>query len=102
MRRSYGLSDYGLRFSEDEFQGLWRFVDRDDSGSIDYDEFLRAIRGDMNERRVGMVKLAWEVLDKTGDGRVTIEDLKGTYDPSFHPDVRLGTAEFSRLQPAVC
>ena len=86
--RSYGLSDYGLRFTEDELQGLWRYLDRDDSGSIDYDEFLRGIRGDMNERRVAMVQLAWRVLDKTGDDRVTLADLEGTYDPSFHPDVR--------------
>lgn len=86
----HGLQDYGLRFSEEEFIGLWRYLDRDGSGTIDYDEFLRGIRGDMNERRVGMVAQAWAVLDKTGDDRVTIDDLRGTYDPAFHPDVISG------------
>jgi hypothetical protein len=61
--------------------------DRDGSGFVDYNEFLRGVRGDMNDRRVGMVELAWNILDKTGDNRVTLEDLRGTYDPSFHPEV---------------
>lgn len=86
-----GLHDYGLRFTPDEFEALWRFLDRDRSGTIDYDEFLRGVRGEMNDRRVGMVELAWEVLDKTKDGKVTIDDLRGTYDPSFHPEVVKGT-----------
>ena len=87
----FGLQDYGLTFTVDEMEALWRFLDRDSSGTVDYNEFLRGVRGDMNDRRVGMVQLAWEVLDKTGDNTVTIDDLRGTYDPSFHPEVGIAS-----------
>jgi hypothetical protein len=39
----FGLRDFGLTFSEDEFEGLWRFLDRDSSGSIDYNEVSRRV-----------------------------------------------------------
>ena len=33
----------------------FRYFDSDRSGTIDYDEFLRGIKGEMNERRTEMV-----------------------------------------------
>ena len=44
----------------------------------------------MNVRRLNLVGMAFAVLDKTGDGQVTIDDLKGVYDTSKHPDVISG------------
>lgn len=32
-----------------------------------------------------------QVLDKTGDGLVTLADVEGRYDASRHPDVVAGT-----------
>ncbi len=37
------LHDCRLKFDEDETKRLFRIFDRDNSGSIDYDEFLRAV-----------------------------------------------------------
>jgi len=34
--------------------------------------------------------MAFAKLDKTGDGFVTIEDLVGVYDGSFHPKFKSG------------
>jgi hypothetical protein len=98
----FGLQDFGLTFSVDELEALWRFLDRDSSGTVDYNEFLRGVRGDMNDRRVDMVAQAWQVLDKTGDNTVTIEDLRGTYDPSFHPEVRVRMCLCVCLSACVC
>merc|ERR1719401_1621246 len=44
----------------------------------------------MNPRREKMVGMAFNVLDKTGDGLVTIEDIGEAYDCNFDPDVLLG------------
>lgn len=44
----------------------------------------------MNERRKNVVTLAFKKLDKDGNGYINIDDLKGVYDASKHPDVRLG------------
>lgn len=84
----YGLKDYGLRELTDiDFEMIWKFFDRDESGFVSFDEFLRGLRGQMSQRRVNLIGEAYDKLDRTGDGRVTVEDLSGVYDTSMHPDV---------------
>lgn len=39
----------------------------------------------MCQSRKEMVDQAFKKLDKTGDGRITIEDLKGVYNVKCHP-----------------
>ena len=45
------LSDYKLGFSKAECSAIFSYFDVDSSGSISYDEFIRAIRGPMNMAR---------------------------------------------------
>jgi Ca2+-binding EF-hand superfamily protein len=42
------MSDYMLGFSPNEVSALFNYFDVDGSGTIDYNEFLRAIQGPMN------------------------------------------------------
>ena len=44
----------------------------------------------MNDRRRNIVTLAFKRFDKDGSGSINIEDLKGVYNASNHPDVKLG------------
>ena len=39
----------------------------------------------MNKARISVVEEAFRKLDKSGDGFVTIEDLRGVYDVKIHP-----------------
>jgi len=39
-----GCRDYGLELEADVVQQMFRQFDKDNSGSIDFDEFLRALR----------------------------------------------------------
>lgn len=41
----------------------------------------------MNERRRGLVQMAFKVLDSDGSGEIDINDIKGVYNAKFHPDV---------------
>jgi Ca2+-binding EF-hand superfamily protein len=84
------VKDYRVDVPEEHLGGLFRLFDRDGSGSVDYDEFLRAIRGPMNEFRTNLALHAFAVLDKTGDGIIALEDIKGIYNAKNHPDVRMG------------
>lgn len=62
-----------------EVRLLFNYIDMNKNGEIDYDEFLRMVRGKMNEARRKWVVLAFKKLDKTGNGVVNIEDLRGIY-----------------------
>ena len=86
----WGLRENGHQLSPLDFDRLFKYFDRNLDGTVSYDEFLRALRGDLNDSRRQLISLAFRKLDKTGDGQVTIEDLIGVYDVSFHPDFRSG------------
>lgn len=84
------MKDYMLGFSDGEIKQLFQFFDVDNSGAIDYDEFLRALRGPMPPQRKKFVMQAYAKLDRDGNGYVDINDIKGVYDASRHPDVLQG------------
>ena len=82
----WGLRENGHILTATDVEKLFKYFDRNADGRVSYDEFLRAIRGDMNQRRLQLVHLAYGKLDRTGDGKVNIEDMREMYDVSFHPD----------------
>lgn len=49
------LKDYMLGFNDTEIKGLYTYFDVDRSGAVDYDEFLRTLRGPMNPARKRLV-----------------------------------------------
>ena len=86
----YAMRDYGLNLSEIEVTQIVKNFDTNKDGQLSFDEFLRAIRGSLNQRRLDMVHQAYRVLDKDGSGQVTIDDIRMAYDVSFHPDFQSG------------
>ena len=86
----YAMRDYGLTLSEIEVTQIVKHFDTNKDGQLSFDEFLRAIRGSLNPRRLDMVHQAYAVLDKDGSGQVTIDDIRIAYDVSFHPDFQSG------------
>lgn len=44
----------------------------------------------MNERRVKLVQQAFAILDKDGSGEIDINDIRGVYNGTKHPDVLSG------------
>ena len=81
----WGLRENGHELTAAEFEKVFRAFDRNNTGKIDYDEFIRAIRGDLNENRRAFVHMAFKKLDKTGEGLITIADLKDSYNVESHP-----------------
>lgn len=84
------MQDYMLGFSEGEIARLFSFFDYDRSGLVEYDEFLRTIRGPMNPARKAIVGKAFAIMDKDKNGYLDINDIRGTYTASKHPDVISG------------
>ena len=87
---SKALRDFRVDSTDEDLQRLFKYFDADGTGSIDYEEFIHRIRGEMNSSRKALVIQAYKKLDKNGDGTVNVEDLRGVYNASSHPEVRLG------------
>jgi len=62
--------------SDGDADRLFRIFDRDRSGKIDYDEFLRGVRGEMNEFRKTLAKKAFTIMDKDKSGVLNLDDIK--------------------------
>eukprot|EP01022_Parablepharisma_sp_SALTPOND_P017028 TRINITY_DN2633_c0_g1_i1.p4 TRINITY_DN2633_c0_g1~~TRINITY_DN2633_c0_g1_i1.p4 ORF type:complete len:412 (-),score=56.34 TRINITY_DN2633_c0_g1_i1:168-1403(-) len=84
---SWAMKENGHCLSPLEFERLFKYFDRNNDGVINYDEFLRGVRGELNERRRAVVHEAFRKLDRTGDGRVMLDDLVGLYNVEKHPKV---------------
>uniref|UniRef100_A0A6U4K496 EF-hand domain-containing protein n=1 Tax=Phaeomonas parva TaxID=124430 RepID=A0A6U4K496_9STRA len=82
-----GLVRYGVDLTDENFDILMDFFDKDGDGTVSLAEFMRALRGEMNERRIALIRMAYNVLDKTGDGLVTAKDVELTYDVSLKSEV---------------
>ncbi|XP_067677499.1 calcyphosin-like protein isoform X3 [Haliotis asinina] len=82
-----GIHDYGVsaEMSNEEIQAAFDKCDKDGSGTLDFDEFLIQLRPPMSKARRALIEQAFKKLDKSGDGVVTVEDLKGVYNVKKHP-----------------
>ena len=84
------MHDYGTGFSEHESKVLFAGFDLNKNGTVDYDEFLRFVRGPLNPFRQALVDKAFAIMDRDGNGYIDYNDLKGRYDASYHPEVKAG------------
>src|SRR5437016_3831242 len=84
------LDDYKVGVSEEECQQLFAIFDRNRDDTINFEEFLSAIVGDLNEIRASLVNQAFKKLDANGNGLLEIDEVKEKFEPSRHPDVKSG------------
>jgi Ca2+-binding EF-hand superfamily protein len=63
-----------------------KFYDQDNSGTIDYEEFVRGMRDELTDRRLAMTKKCFMIMDRDRSGVINKEDIAGVYDVSRHPE----------------
>mmetsp|Transcript_14200 Transcript_14200/g.21247 ORF Transcript_14200/g.21247 Transcript_14200/m.21247 type:complete len:370 (+) Transcript_14200:68-1177(+) len=84
----HGLREYGIRnVSPSEMQILFNHFDRDRSGKVSVDEFMRGLKSGMSYERKQLVRQAFNLMDASGDGVISVEDILNNYDYSTHPNV---------------
>ena len=81
-----------IQLEEDDFEALLAHLDSDNDREVDYDEFLKAVRGRMPASRRKLVVSVFGAIDANGkqDGNLDIEDIKGAFDAKMHPEVKAG------------
>jgi Ca2+-binding EF-hand superfamily protein len=79
-----------MEIASEDIGTLFLAFDINRDGTIQYDEFLRIIRGDLNEHRVKLVEKAFQKLDRDGSGVIEVSDIVGVYNAKKHPAVLEG------------
>lgn len=90
-----GLVTYGLKYTKEEVQKLFKYLDRDGNGAVTITEFIRGVRPEPSMRRVDLVLRAFKLIDTDGSGVASLQEIGELYDATQHPDVLAGksTAE---------
>ena len=72
----FGLREVGISLSKTEAECLLNFLDKDNDGFINFDEFLVGIRGKPNSRRQAIIDKAYLRFDKEGSGYIDITNVR--------------------------
>ncbi len=82
--------NYRIPLSENEIGIIFNELDVNRNGTIDYEEFLKGVIGEMNDRRRKVVLQAFRSFDKKQNGVVERDDIRDNYNAKMHPDVQSG------------
>ena len=82
--------NYRIPINDKEIQTLFNELDINRNGKIDYEEFLRGVVGEMNDRRRKIVLQAFKAFDKNQNGVIEMDDIRENYSAKSHPDVQSG------------
>ena len=86
----WGLKDNGTEISKREAEILLDFLDTDNDGYVNFDEFLKGIRGAPNDKRQAFIDKAYLKFDKDGNGVINSADLAVCFNADNHPKVISG------------
>ena len=82
--------DYRINLTNNEINLLFAELDKDKIGVIDYQEFLKFLIGEMNEKRKKIIIQVFKMFDKNKNGTIDLDDIRESYNAKMHPDVILG------------
>ena len=87
---SKSLQEFGTELTDEDISSLFNYFDKEKTGLVNYVNFINAIRGPMNKRRVDIVKEAYKKLDIDKSGQVELSEIKSQYNAKKDPDVKSG------------
>ena len=85
-----GLNDNGVTLSKEETECLMAALDTNGDGNVNYDDFLVAMRGSLNDERMKVTMAAFSKFDVMGCGSVKASDLRVEMKVASHPKVTSG------------
>jgi len=83
------LDHYGKVMSDDEVEKMFKSVDSDNSGFIDYTEFVVAAMNEQELTSNEFLQAAFKMFDKDGSGVISADEIKTVlgFDKGMDPTV---------------
>jgi len=82
--------DFKVGISEENVPILFKVFDTNGDGTLNYKEFIDAVRDELTRSRKEKVEEAFRFIDKDSNGVLDIDEIKGSYIVNKHPDVIQG------------
>ena len=82
--------EFETELSDEEISSVFNYFDKEKTGFINYVNFINAVRGPMNQKRVAIVKEAFKKIDIDKSGQVEISEIKSQYNAKNDKEVKSG------------
>ena len=83
----YISSSFNFNITPEELELIFNFFDKEKKGSINYNNLIQAIIGQITPNRENVIKNIFESFNKDNNGNVSLNELKTLFNASRHPDV---------------
>ena len=87
---SKSLHEFETELTDEEITNLFSYFDKDNTGIINYINFINSIRGPMSQKRILILKEAFKKLDLDKGGQVEIGEIKSQFNAKNDKDVKSG------------
>jgi len=86
------MKKFQVGLTDAESKTLFEFYDSkgEGDGKLDFDEFLKGLRGKMNDARRELCEQAFTAMDADGSGELDIKDIVDKYNTKQHEKVKSG------------
>eukprot|EP00744_Colponema_vietnamica_P008044 GILI01011499.1.p1 GENE.GILI01011499.1~~GILI01011499.1.p1 ORF type:complete len:413 (-),score=104.93 GILI01011499.1:34-1272(-) len=82
------MSYCGLFLSTQEISSIFRRFDSNKDNSLQFDEFINTLRGELSIDKQDAIQRAWNVIDPRNTGSASLHDLFSAFQVQRHPRVR--------------
>ena len=82
--------DYKISLNSDEVNLLFNAFDTNKNGKLDYQEFLKGVVGELNEKRKKIVRQVFNTFDRDNNDLVNLDEVRNAFEPANHPEVKNG------------
>ena len=84
------IQAYTMNLSPDEIKIIFDLFDKEKTGSINYNELMKTIVGQISPQRQSVVQKIFEHFNKDNNGKVSFNEIKLLFNSRRHPDVISG------------
>ena len=72
---------FNFELTDEECKELFLAFTKEETTKVNYDEFIRILRGELIEKRKNLVENVFKNLDKENKGGLSVDELLGVYNP---------------------
>ena len=81
---------YTINISPEEIKIVFDLFDKEKNGTINYDELIQTIVGQISPQRQIIIQKVFERFNKDNNGKISVNEIKLLFNPRRHPDAISG------------